>query len=942
MKRKIVSLIIINIILYCFFTNIKCYANFDFVSSEVAGNYEPVSVPDPPSADTGPGYAPDPDTPTVTTPSEPTLNITVPIAVQGYVFEDLERLETENDGSMAGTEHVTNNFTYNPGEPRVSGIEVAGKITDNNGAYSINSPGTYDISFTYGKLLDPDNYKLNKNTLKYNGQDYNMVVMGEGSSGYDKSYIRKIKEVDNSYTEVYIVIDHSASMRKTNSSGKTRLDIVKESAISFVKELFKEADGNLAVGYIAFGYEAVVIKKPTDVQKYVIDAIENFKVENGKGIYSGKEAPNFSSLNHKTGTNIGRAVVTARDSYLAPKSNKVMVLFSDGAATAHDDVTSLYADDTYSEMAVKLGQIATKTKSDLKSVVDSGITLINILNETEGTEREYVEKAFRDGGSWIGYYYEVNYSNAEAVANALLNDTKTIIEETESELLDYSEEYIFNGDDDPQRRKEVNEYYNEFYYEKLKILEIVTKLNGTESNDIDVIAKLLNNNINITQEKRALYRRFIEEGIYESDSALGEFINNSWMKTKPNSVTLYEISYDSSGRPSAVGGLCSFSYYTRDGVDYCRVTGGGLDGEYKEANVSVTGITITINAALVRRDEFKLELDQIVTGVRLTLSDGKVLYNMISDNAYETVNKNKEFKELYCKQLQKRSGLISDIDMKIKKLKINEVANFPNSIYLTVDTDLLQGATLEVEYTLVIKNNSRNAIFCRDFALVDYFDEGLVYRQDNQLLTEEGINADYNWSLVNLEDLHSSVKFVSDAVLKHNSKDKKCIYIDFYEEGYKMLENIPSDGNISNFEINSKYVNPVIGNNGERYVKVVLSRFLTPEIVNDLCFKNQAEILRYGNNNGRRENLIELTSVGSTIAKYPISGNYVPTDMMHTLEDYITNVHEIDTSVAKSVAVAPPTGKSMTRRYYIFLSLIVICSVFIMRRKIIINRKKDK
>ncbi len=952
MNKKLLLIIILEIVICIFCINISYAGSFDFAYPEMEGNYEPVVVPSPPPGDGGGGYIPTPTPPVITEPEEPKANISVPTKVQGIVFEDLEKIESENDGSMDGTKHLTNNYTYDANEPKVQGVKVSfgasSQLTDSNGTYSFSMPGSYDINFTYGKEIKEDNYGLNQNTFKYNGQDYNMVVMGNGMAHYDKSYLRKIKEIDKSFTEVYIVIDHSTSMRAFLEGEKSRIEIVKESAINFVNEIFAKAEGNLAVGYIAFGYESVILKKPTDIKEDVIDAIENFKVVAGVGAYSGKIAENFSSLNHKVGSNIGGAVKKAKNNYLAGNSNKVMIVFSDGAATAHNDVESLYASDSDPIIEYKLNQVAQKTKIDLKAVIESEITLINILNKTEGTEKEFVEKSFKDGEAWIGNYYEVNYLNLEAVTDTLLNDTISIIENTESEALNYTDEKTFNGDDDAERRKEVNAYYNEFYYDKLKMFEVIDKLNGTEENDINVVSNQTkyDNNYSNSKKKR-LYKKFIKDGIEDENSDVGKFINNSWMKTTSTNIELYGFVYDASGKVSQITTGSSiayeFSYYTDgEGIEHCVIVdnrGTGLSGDYKASNVTVNQTTITLNAALIKRDEFKLSLDKLITGVKLTLSDGTVLYNMISNNASQTVSKNKEFKEAYCKQLQMKSGLIDKVDMNVQKLDIEEVNNIPEAVCLTVDSDLMQGAIIEVEYTLVIKNNSKNATFSKGFAIVDYFDNDLVYRPENTLLTEEGKNSDYNWEALKTKELKNK-KMISDNAMKYG--DKQCLYINFDKEGYEKLENIPNDGNITNFETNSKYINPVIGNNGERYVKVVLSRVLSAEIVEEFCYRNQAEIIKYKNNNSRRMNYIEVNGMLSTY-KYPISGNYVPTGFLEVLPDSFTNINEIDTAVSNKVSLIPPTGK-VAKKYdnriicLVAVILVITTSYFTIRKGI----KKNK
>lgn len=641
----------------------------------------------------------------------------------------------------------------------------------------------------------------------------------------------------------------------------------------------------------------------------------------------------FSTLNHKVGSNIGGAVIKAKNNFLSEKSNKVIVLFSDGAATAHEGTESIYITDSDAKIQGKLDDVAEKTRADLKEVVESEITLINILNKTSGTEREYVEKSFKDGGSWIGNYYEVNYLNEEAVTQTLLNDTMKIIEKTETEFVNYKDEKSFKGNDDGKRREEVNKYYNEIYYDKLKIFEVIDKLNGTEANDIKAISELMepDNEISRTEQKN-LYQKFIEKG-KNPNSDLGKFLENSWMKTETNMVSLGSVSHDAKGRPTSALGH-NFEYYTKDGVEMCKVDG----EEFKASNVSVNEITLVYDAVLIKRDEFKLELDKIVTGVRLTLSDGHVLYNMLSSNASETVAKNKEFKESYCKRLQKDNHLIEDFDMNIKKLDIEEVVNIPNAVFLVADSDLLQGATIEVEYTFIIKNNSRNATFSKGFSIADYYDRGLIYRAENKLLTEEGKNSDYKWQILETNDMNSKLKYISNDVISKGSAQKQCLYIDFNKDAYEKEENIPANGNIKNFETKSKYVNPVIGNNGERYVKVVLSRVLSPNIIDEAYFKNQAEIIKYRNNNGRRANYVEEIG-GRIVSKYPISGNYVPTDISVSLPDSITHVNEIDTAISNNVGIIPPTGRTYKNLYYMILTEVLFAGVGYITIRKIIRRK---
>lgn len=935
MIKKLTISILLSIVLLNSCSNTFGASGFDFARIEAAGNREPVIIPDPSRSE--PSREPEepkPEEPIVE--EDPSIVISVPTRIEGIVYEDCETYENIESEGLAGTKHITNNYKKDDGESLISGVEILDGnnllgITSGDGSFSFSGSGNYNLKFKYGKNLNENDYELNKNTLKYNGQDYTMVMTENSTTGLELNYLRRIKEIEKSYTEVYVLIDYSLTMREDVVGGTSRLDIVKSSAINFVNSLFANAEGNLAVGFIAFSYEAVVLKKPTEVCEDVVSAIENFEVQEGVGMYSGKVAPNFSSLNHRVGTNLGGAVLKAKQSYLSDKSNKVMVLFSDGAATAHNNVESIYEDDTNSEISIKLDSIASFTRQDLKSIISEEIRLISILNKTEDLEKEYVNKSFKDdSGNWIGTYYEVDYWNEEAVKEALLNDVKKEIEDSESEFLNYKIEKDFSGNDDIERRKEVNENYNELYYGKLQMFNIIDELTGEEDNDINVVSECLYpENTYLKSEKIDIYTKWIKS--YDDPKIVEKFIENSWMQTEEKGVNLYQINSDGGKISSITCGsdvAYTFSYYERDGEEYCAVNG----CEYKAGNVAVNETTIQMNGILIKRDPFKLELEQKITGVRLTLSDGTVLYNKISSNAIETLNNNNILKEAYCKQLQKQNGFIDEIDTTVNKAVVIEEVNeyIPESATLVMDTDILHGATLEVEYTMIIKNNSQNASFTNEISIIDYFDNGLIYRADGELLSEDGKNSDYGWKTLKIEDLYDKDSINKKGQYISEFANQKasgyCLYANFTETGYKNAENITEDGIVSDYTTRSKYINPVIGNNGQRYVKVVLSKVLSVEALNKFNYKNQAEILKYSNNNFRRSNWQEEKD-GEIKILNSISGNYVPCLSNIELHSSLTNIGEIDTAIANPVQIIPPTGMNknvIIQKYITILTMLLI------------------
>lgn len=81
MNKKLLLIIILEIVICIFCINISYAGSFDFAYPEMEGNYEPVVVPSPPPGDGGGGYVPTPTPPVITEPEEPKANISVPTKV---------------------------------------------------------------------------------------------------------------------------------------------------------------------------------------------------------------------------------------------------------------------------------------------------------------------------------------------------------------------------------------------------------------------------------------------------------------------------------------------------------------------------------------------------------------------------------------------------------------------------------------------------------------------------------------------------------------------------------------------------------------------------------------------------------------------------------------------------------------------------------------------
>lgn len=113
-----------------------------------------------------------------------------------------------------------------------------------------------------------------------------------------------------------------------------------------------------------------------------------------------------------------------------------------------------------------------------------------------------------------------------------------------------------------------------------------------------------------------------------------------------------------------------------------------------------------VKFGIIERAETKIELDKQISGLRITGADGTIIVDTFND-----------------------------INQKILKTDANR--NYRNTWTLETDKELLQGATLEVQYTYKIINNSEE----------DYLSEDLINKFKSSSIAE------YNLYLINKSDV---------------------------------------------------------------------------------------------------------------------------------------------------------------------------------------------
>lgn len=197
-------------------------------------------------------------------------------------------------------------------------------------------------------------------------------------------------------------------------------------------------------------------------------------------------------------------------------------------------------------------------------------------------------------------------------------------------------------------------------------------------------------------------------------------------------------------------------------------------------------------------------------------------------------------------------------------------SDFP--IIQTLDKELAQGTTLQIEYTVSIKNDS--SIQCDYLELINYLPTKFVYDPNIKLITGEGTNADSGWESVSLDDLLAQNLVTQETVDKFSLNSALKITLDNNGQGE-----------------NGFYIAP----GGEYNIRYVVTRMIGS--LNDIDnpdFGIASEVLAYKNQANRRMTY----TVGAQVA-HQLAGAYPGDSQDMDYSDESTN----------EVIVIPPTGK---------------------------------
>ena len=317
-----------------------------------------------------------------------------------------------------------------------------------------------------------------------------------------------------------------------------------------------------------------------------------------------------------------------------------------------------------------------------------------------------------------------------------------------------------------------------------------------------------------------------------------------------------------------------------------------------------------IDFGIVERPKAQLMLTKDVSNVKVTLANGNTLFDA-TGKATNVLWQNKKYHE---------------ISYENNKLKQPVVSQNPQKIVLTMDEELMQGATISIKYAIKVSNvgeidytgynfyykgqiGSGSLVKTTIKGVIDYVGAALsddAKATKNNLKFDPADSTNAAWETVNLEYLYKGEgqSLVSEELLKDNSGT--------------YTGELTAYNTIIKNKMGETALTPQISSEGVHEVEtpLTLSQVMSAQnALDDMSYNTMAEIIKVSNDVGRR-------MAFSTV------GNQSPN----------TNVKEIDADCS-TVTVLPPFGQK-TIYYGLIAAVAVILIAGIVFIKIkVIDRK---
>ena len=324
----------------------------------------------------------------------------------------------------------------------------------------------------------------------------------------------------------------------------------------------------------------------------------------------------------------------------------------------------------------------------------------------------------------------------------------------------------------------------------------------------------------------------------------------------------------------------------------------GSDGNKKDNTYQITNVDL----GLEERPKAGLAINKEVTNVKLTLADSSVLFDAKNTTQNVLWRKHETYKTGYDSKTHRLDDKKFTNLANIRELNKNKIG----LIQLSMDEELMHGATIRITYKLTVTNIGE----------VDYKDDCFYYTgkvKDTSTIVKTKADQviDYvpnnlqfnaeensNWSVIQKDELNTKNMYTT---LVNNNLRKEV-------EKYNTVIQTGALG---------KELVPVIASKEESSVEVplVLTQLITSENKeDDLTYSNVVEIVKTSNTVGRRN-------------EYSVVGNQDPSKLPQ----------ELDSDKAEVIKILPPFGNIQN---YIAIGLIISGTLGLVILAIIFIRKR--
>ncbi|MGN1326464.1 MAG: SdrD B-like domain-containing protein, partial [Clostridia bacterium] len=545
-------------------------------------------------------------------------------------------------------------------------------------------------------------------------------------------------------------------------------------------------------------------------------------------------------------------------------------------------VRFIYGDGTSSVLGAKSTDYNTGATIDnpVTNLIEGAIGY-NKTSQAQGYDSATENLALNDksynGQDYKSTTYQYNINNKQGV-----NNGKSAYENTESKTYTYNfseadGQLYSDAKDIWIRRQEVASYSTEnvtnHKAEVLASFERIPEYNGTSYDETAM------------------------------ESLLNEFLLNTYMIAETGVI---DVNFEYN-RPD--------SETSQSGYDNIGSSNYEMSGYYNIAN---------LDFGLQERPKAQLKITKQVTNVRVTLANGSILF----DASGRATNVLWNSHTAHDQDTENKYTISTNYDNNFMKVpKVREDAKNKGLIQLTMDEELMHGATIQVTYAITVANigevdydepkfyytgsvaNTSTLVKTTPNTLIDYV--GFQAESGNVTRNNLQFNASQNpdWSVISVDDLvnnnliNSNLRANADAyttIVKTDTVGTKALKpIIMDEDNAKKI-----DGAFNSDPLNA--LDTVNSSESVVGVQLVLSQMITSDnSSDDMTYNNLVEIVKTSNPVGRR-------------MAYSVVGNQDPTK----------EPAEIDADDSQEITILPPFGQSHI--YYVLggaVALILIAGI---------------